>query len=262
MKKKILYSLLAIVIIIQFSPIDKTNPEVNQPDDFIEITNPSLEITTMLKSSCYDCHSNETKYPWYSNVAPISWWVKQHIDEGRDELNFSEWGTFKEKRKDHKLEECYEMLEEGEMPLNEYTWTHSEAKLTSEQKKQLMGWFKETRASAKKAELHLNDGEKWTSNPETTNGIKQMIGLINIEIKEDSIANYNEIGQKLNTEMKTIFSECTMKGEAHEQLHLYLIPLVKQFRELEEAETIKSAILSQKNILAHLNEYADYFESE
>lgn len=266
MKKKILSSLLVIVVVIQFFRIDKNNPEVNKTDDFIEITNPPLEIATILKSTCYDCHSNETKYPWYSNVAPISWWVKDHINEGRDELNFSKWGTFKEKRKDHKLEEAYEMLEEGEMPLNEYTWTHSEANLTVEQTSLLVNWIKETRKAAKEKKdektLHLNNGEKWASNSETTAGIERMIVVINKEIKEDSVASYNNMGQKLNEEMKTIFSECTMKGEAHEQLHLFLIPLVKQFRGLEEAIVVKEAKSSQKEILNYLNGYADYFESE
>ena len=145
MKKKIGYGLLLIIIVIQFFRIDKTNPEVSLENDFIALTAPPEEISVILKSTCYDCHSNETNYPWYSNVAPISWWVKDHIDEGREELNFSKWGTFKAKRKDHKLEEAVEMLEDGEMPLDEYTWTHSEANLTSKQKEQLIDWFKTTR---------------------------------------------------------------------------------------------------------------------
>jgi len=150
MKKKILYGLLIIVVGIQFFRIDKTNPEFNITNDFIEITSPPEEIVALLKSTCYDCHSNETKYPWYSNIAPISWWVKDHINEGRDEMNFSEWGAFKLKRKDHKLEEVAEMLEKGEMPLDEYTWTHSEAKLTQEQKIQLIAWFKAMRKNLEK----------------------------------------------------------------------------------------------------------------
>ena len=145
MKKKIIYGLMAIIVIIQFFRIDKVNPEFNIAEDFIEITTPPQEITATLKAACYDCHSNQTNYPWYSNVAPISWWVKNHIDEGRDELNFSKWGKYKAKKQDHKLEECIELVEEGEMPLNEYTWTHAEAKLTPEQKEQLMNWFKTTR---------------------------------------------------------------------------------------------------------------------
>lgn len=146
MIKKILIGLIAILVIIQFFRIDKTNPIVVQENDFITITNPSENIKNILKASCYDCHSNETKYPWYTNFAPLSWWIKHHIDEGRDELNFSEWGTFKEKRKHHKLEECIELVEENEMPLSSYLITHSEAKISSENKALLLEWFKEQKA--------------------------------------------------------------------------------------------------------------------
>ena len=133
---------ITLLVIIQFFRIDKTNPAVLQKNDFISITNPPENIKQLLKTSCYDCHSNESTYPWYTNVAPISWWVKQHINEAREELNFSEWGAFTEKRKKHKLEECFEMVEEGEMPLKSYLIVHDEAKLTTEQKNELVVWFK------------------------------------------------------------------------------------------------------------------------
>jgi hypothetical protein len=142
MKKKILYGVIVIVIVIQFFRIDKSNPAITPSHDFIEMNQPAEEITTLLKSACYDCHSNETVYPWYTNIAPVSWWIKHHIEEGREEMNFSEWGTFKEKKQDHKLEESYEMLEEGEMPLDSYTWTHADAKLNPEQKELLIEFFK------------------------------------------------------------------------------------------------------------------------
>ena len=95
----------------------------------------------MLKETCYDCHSNETKYPWYSNIAPISWLVADHRNEARHHLNFSIWGDYSQKRKDHKLEECIEMVQEGEMPMDSYTWFHPEAKLTEDQKQYLLEWF-------------------------------------------------------------------------------------------------------------------------
>ena len=144
MKKKILYGLIIVLIIIQFFRIDKTNPVVNAADDFIEITNPPEEIATILVSSCYDCHSNESTYPWYSNIAPVSWWIKDHINEGRDELNFSKWSTYNTKKKDHKLEEMVEEVEEGEMPLKPYPLTHPEAQLDAVQKAELLNWFKKT----------------------------------------------------------------------------------------------------------------------
>lgn len=146
MIKKIAIGFIALLVIIQFIRIDKTNPEVVMENDFIVQTNPPEHIQTILKTSCYDCHSNESTYPWYTNVAPISWWVKKHINEAREELNFSEWGTFSTKRQKHKLEEGAEMVEEGEMPLPSYIIAHSEAKLTTEQKNELVAWFKAEKA--------------------------------------------------------------------------------------------------------------------
>ena len=144
MVKQIAIGFIALLVIIQFIRIDKTNPAVVIENDFIVQTNPPEHIQTILKTSCYDCHSNESTYPWYTNVAPISWWVKQHINEAREELNFSEWGTFNAKRQKHKLEECFEMIQEGEMPLPSYLIVHSEAKLTT--KNELVAWFKAEKA--------------------------------------------------------------------------------------------------------------------
>ena len=143
MIKKISIGLIAVLVIIQFFRIDKTNPVIIQENDFITITNPPENVSVILKTSCYDCHSNETKYPWYTNISPLSWWIKDHINEGREELNFSEWGTFKEKRKNHKLEECIELIDEDEMPLLSYLITHGDAKLTADDKGFLLEWFKE-----------------------------------------------------------------------------------------------------------------------
>ena len=143
MIKKISIGLIAVLVIIQFFRIDKTNPVIIQENDFITITNPPENVSVILKTSCYDCHSNETKYPWYTNISPLSWWIKDHINEGREELNFSEWGTFKEKRKNHKLEECIELIDEDEMPLSSYLITHGDAKLTADDKGFLLEWFKE-----------------------------------------------------------------------------------------------------------------------
>ena len=264
MKKKILYSLLAVVLIIQFFRIDKTNPEIIQSDDFIEVVQPSEEIVTILKSTCYDCHSNETKYPWYSNVAPISWWVKDHINEGREELNFSEWGTYEYKKQDHKLEEVIEMMEDGEMPLNEYTWTHGEAKLTADQKAMLMDWVEATREEMKpkKNVLTLNNGERWATNLETTMGVEKMFAIAKEEVETGRISSYSAMGQKLEIEMKDIFAKCTMTGEGHEQLHNFLLPMVKLFRELSDVEDEDEAMILQKDILKQLNRYKDYFISE
>jgi Haem-binding domain len=144
-RKTILYSLGAILIVMQFFRIDKTNPVTDPALDMMKVVQVPTEIQTIIRTSCYDCHSNESKYPWYTNVAPVSWFVKDHINEAREELNFSEWGKFTLKRKDHKLDEMVEELEEGEMPLSSYLILHGEAKLSGEQKSQLINWAKKLR---------------------------------------------------------------------------------------------------------------------
>jgi len=145
MKKKIRYTLIAllgILILIQFFPTSKENPEINQAKDFIRLTSPDADIAKILKDACYDCHAHTTEYPWYANFQPIGWWLKGHIKEGRKHLNFSTWGDYNPKKRGHKLEECVEWVEDGRMPLKSYTWTHDDAKLSSEQVDRLVSWFK------------------------------------------------------------------------------------------------------------------------
>ena len=143
--KKILIGLAVLFIIIQFFSIDKSNPPVEAGVDMIEVVQVPTEIEAILKTSCYDCHTNETIYPWYTNVAPVSWWIKKHVNEGRDELNFSEWGSYSLRRKDHKLDEIVELVDEDEMPLKSYLLVHGEASLSTEQKAQLVDWAKALR---------------------------------------------------------------------------------------------------------------------
>ena len=140
--KKILIVLLMVFIIIQFFPIDKTNPITNEGMDFLKIKNTPEPIAKLIRNSCYDCHSNETKYPFYSNIQPVAWLLKNHIDEGRKELNFSTFATYDPKRQAHKLEEAAEYVEQKNMPLESYTLGHSDAKLSDEQRKQLVNYFR------------------------------------------------------------------------------------------------------------------------
>ncbi|MFC0344706.1 heme-binding domain-containing protein [Epilithonimonas hispanica] len=140
--KKILIVLLVAFIIIQFFPIDKTNPATNDGMDFLKIKNTPEPIANIIKNSCYDCHSNETEYPFYSNIQPVAWLLKNHIDEGRKELNFSTFATYEPKRQAHKLEEATEYVEQKKMPLESYILGHQDAKLTDEQRKQLADYFR------------------------------------------------------------------------------------------------------------------------
>lgn len=143
--KKILIALLVVLVVLQFFQIDKTNPAVDESKDFLKTQNTPEEIASIIKTSCYDCHSNESKYPWYSNVQPAGWFLKDHIDEGRRELNFSTFTDYELKRQDHKLEECIEYIEKDEMPLGSYTLIHREAALTEAQKNILIDYFKSVR---------------------------------------------------------------------------------------------------------------------
>ncbi|MES2760934.1 MAG: heme-binding domain-containing protein [Bacteroidota bacterium] len=140
--KNIAIFLALFFLLIQSFRIDKTITAVDPAKDFITLTSANAEVGNTLKIACYDCHSNQPAFPWYTNIAPVSWWIKHHIDEGSHHLNFSEWGTYSDKKKNHKLEECIEMVEEGEMPLVSYTKMHKEAKLTDAQKLQLVEFFK------------------------------------------------------------------------------------------------------------------------
>jgi hypothetical protein len=142
--KNILVALLVVFAIMQLVRIDTKNPATN-PSDVLSEAAMTPEVKGLLSAACYDCHSNNTKYPWYSNIAPVSWWLQNHIHEGREELNFSEWNAMDSKKKDHKLKECVEMIEEDEMPMNSYTWTHTDARLNAEQKAVLIRFFNSLR---------------------------------------------------------------------------------------------------------------------
>lgn len=141
MKRKLLIGIALLFVAIQFIPVELNQSETTSKNDFITTLNPPTEIANMLKTSCYDCHSNNTKYPWYDKIAPVSFVVKHHIDEAKEELNFSEWNTFSDKRKQHKLDEIIEETEEGEMPIKAYTIMHGEAKLSLKQLEQLKNWI-------------------------------------------------------------------------------------------------------------------------
>lgn len=142
MLKKILLGLLVILVLIQFYRPAKNIATETPKTDFLAVTNPTNSTAKLIRDACYDCHSNNTKYPWYNNIAPVSWVIAHHVDEGKEHLNYSEWSTFSVKKKNHKLEEMIEMLEEREMPLESYLPMHPEAKLSNEQITELNAWFK------------------------------------------------------------------------------------------------------------------------
>ena len=141
--KKIGIALFAILVLIQFiRPERNGNWEKSDNDISMAINVPS-NVQQILETSCYDCHSNHTTYPWYTNIQPIGLWMQHHVDEGKEELNFSEFKTYKPKRQKHKLEEIAEQVNEHEMPLNSYTLIHKNAILTPEQNVALVSWAKQ-----------------------------------------------------------------------------------------------------------------------
>jgi len=136
----IIIGLAVLAIIIQF--VGPATPEVSNsnPDDMIATESVDNEVAGILRTSCYDCHSMETNFPWYASVAPVSWRVNGHVKHGREELNFSEWSSLSRVRKLRKLKDIAEVMEEGEMPLNDYVLMHSEAELTDEQRQLIVDW--------------------------------------------------------------------------------------------------------------------------
>jgi uncharacterized membrane protein len=142
---KILLGLTLVLLLAQFVRPEKNQAFDTQPNDIFTKYPASAEVQAIAKKACYDCHSNNTVYPWYANVQPLSWWINDHVQEGKGELNFSEFTTYSPKRARHKLEEVAEQVNEHEMPLNSYTWIHAEARLTDAERKVLADWAMATR---------------------------------------------------------------------------------------------------------------------
>ncbi|MEQ8925863.1 MAG: heme-binding domain-containing protein [Fulvivirga sp.] len=139
---KIIAAIAIILIVIQFFGIDKSAEASDPQMDILVYENAPTEVKDIMQRACYDCHSYKTKYPWYTNVAPVSWWIAHHIEEGREHMNFAKWGEYTAEKKEHKMDEFIEEVEEGEMPLTSYTITHSEAQLTDMEKAVIMEWAK------------------------------------------------------------------------------------------------------------------------
>ncbi|MBC8756824.1 heme-binding domain-containing protein [Kordia sp. YSTF-M3] len=144
--KKIAVLALIVLVILQFFGPEKNEGDIADLQPFLTETNPPASVQATLKVACYDCHSSNTRYPWYNNIEPVSYWMANHVKHGKDELNFSEWSTYSWKRKDHKLEEVIEEIEKGHMPIGSYLWTHSDAKLTETQVQEIADWVKNARA--------------------------------------------------------------------------------------------------------------------
>lgn len=157
--KLIFYVLLFAFITIQFFQPDKNNNSMVMTNDISNFLHVPDTVHQLLKTACYDCHSNNTNYPWYTNIQPLGWWLKDHIDEGKRELNFQEFAALKPRPngklktaaalQDKKLDEVQESQEDKWMPLDSYTWIHRDAKLSDGQRKLIIDWVDSARAELK-----------------------------------------------------------------------------------------------------------------
>jgi exonuclease VII small subunit len=139
--KIILLILLVAFVGIQFIPTEPNQNGYVAKTDFMLVYNVPKNIEKSIKTSCYDCHSNNTKYPWYNKIQPVAWFLEEHIKDGKKELNFSEWESLSNRRKASKLRSIIKQLESGEMPLDSYTLIHKDAKLSSEETNEIINFI-------------------------------------------------------------------------------------------------------------------------
>lgn len=147
--KKIIFAIILIFVIIQFFDTDKNISVAASENAIGKHYKVPDNVQNLLKTSCYDCHSNNTAYPWYSNIQPVKWWLADHVNSGKRHLNFDEFNTYTKERKLKKLDEIVETVKEGEMPLTSYTLIHSNAKLSSTDKSEIEKWVAETKKQIK-----------------------------------------------------------------------------------------------------------------
>ena len=140
LKKKILIALILLFIIAQFFSPKKNQSGLYAINKFLVETKAPMEVQKILTQACFDCHSDQTTYPWYNSITPVNYWLNSHVNGGKSHLDVSKWSTYSVKRKAHKLEELIEEVEEGEMPLASYKWTHASADLTNDQIEALIHW--------------------------------------------------------------------------------------------------------------------------
>ncbi|KQT22026.1 cytochrome C [Chryseobacterium sp. Leaf404] len=139
--KKVLFWVLVGFALIQFIPVDKVNKPVDQKLNFVTVQNTPAEMASLIKNACYDCHSDETVYPKYAQIAPISWSIKSHVNDGRRHLNFSVWKSYNSDLKKSMLEKSVQTIQHKTMPLPGYSVYHDEANLTAAQQTILANYF-------------------------------------------------------------------------------------------------------------------------
>jgi Haem-binding domain len=132
--------ILILVIGAQFVRADRTNPPTRPQRSLLALKAMTPDVRTILDRSCRDCHSNETRWPWYSHIAPVSWMLAQHVNGGRDRMNYSEWTSYDPDDQDKFLNGMCSLTKKGRMPLPSYLWIHRDAKLSDSDVKTLCAW--------------------------------------------------------------------------------------------------------------------------
>ena len=143
MKKALKWAALALLLLFvaaQAYRPDRTNPSVDESKTLAANARVTPGAAAILERSCNDCHSSRTRWPWYSQISPVSWFLKSHVEDGRRELNVSEWGTYAPRKRERKLHEICEQVEAGEMPIKSYLPLHPSARLSDEDKRVLCEW--------------------------------------------------------------------------------------------------------------------------
>ncbi|MGN6213877.1 heme-binding domain-containing protein [Parafilimonas sp.] len=140
--KRILLILLIILVAIQFIRSAKNMHPEAQTNNISKLYSVPDDVEAVLVKACNDCHSNNTHYPWYSNIQPVAWWLHNHVEDGKEELNFDEFASYPLAKQYHKLHEIEEQLDKNEMPLSSYTLIHTDAKLNNAEKNILITWSK------------------------------------------------------------------------------------------------------------------------
>lgn len=141
--KRIVIGLVVLLLVSQVIRPAKTNPAVDSARTIQALTRMTPEVDAILRRSCNDCHSYETKWPWYTNIAPASWLVVHDVNEGREHLSLSDWASYNRKRAAHLLDEMEEEVRKGNMPLGKYVILHREAALSETDKSVLLTWLSE-----------------------------------------------------------------------------------------------------------------------
>ena len=147
--KKIGIVVILIFAVAQFFGPDKNEGNLTSVEMFITETKPPADVRKILETTCYDCHSSKTNYPWYNNITPVNFWLADHVKDGKKHFNFSAWSTYSLKKKEHKMDELHEEVADKKMPLDSYTWTHGEANLTEAQIDAVVSWGKKVQADYK-----------------------------------------------------------------------------------------------------------------